>query len=154
MCFCRGFSRSRDCGRLFERHSCFRSSSKSRLMNPLQFCRASISKYSYFYLMFLSPQDKNWSYTVSFFLYISTNCRNVWHIFLETNLSGTFVDPAVYYVNLTFLWTILLPWLLCGLSVERHGKACPLRCHAELHSVNPELNYFKCAPTALLVSSI
>ena len=44
---------------IFYRRSLLRSSSKSRRVNLLHYCRASISKYNYFYLLFHCPQEKN-----------------------------------------------------------------------------------------------
>ena len=49
---------------IFYRRPLLRSSSKSRRVNLLHYCRASISKYNYFYLLFHCPQEKNWLYTV------------------------------------------------------------------------------------------
>ena len=44
---------------IFYRRPLLRSSSKSRRVNLLHYCRASISKYNYFYLLFHCPQEKN-----------------------------------------------------------------------------------------------
>ena len=63
------FVSSRDWGRLFERFSCLRSSSKSRIMNLLHYCSASISNYSYFYILFHCPQEKIYYRYILFYFF-------------------------------------------------------------------------------------